>query len=236
MKLNISTYRISNRIFVLMVAFYFMSLFLISCQNVKSEATSQDILRVSDSDQIEVKNEIDSKETDSEIQLEKQSSNNSLETQNKQNVISLKDFPLSGLVREVFSGNQIEVMIDSHSQPIRVQYLGVKTNNDDGTGMNSSFGLNKFLCLDKTALIAAEDAYFDPSTNVYHAYVFVQGEFINQVLIANGFAFVDESNILISKLDQLVESQNEAMMRGLGMWEGFASGGGNVCGTLPCAK
>ena len=150
--------------------------------------------------------------------------------------VSLAEFPLKGLVKEVLSGNQVEVMIDSGERSIRVQYLGVRINADDESQMDSSLGLNKFLCLDKIVTISGEDTYFDVVTGSFYAYVYVQGEFINEILISNGFAFVDDSIQTISKMDQLIESQNDAMIRGLGMWEGFINGGKNICGTLPCAN
>lgn len=153
----------------------------------------------------------------------------------KHPMISAKEFPLEAEVVQVISGNEILVRPLGKDFEIKIQYLGVSVDSDQ-FGAESSKDFNGFITKNCTVNISEKDLFFDAKREIYGAYVFCDGEFINKVILSAGFGQFGEFDSVISRKSELLSAQEDAMKRGLGLWEGFIKGNQNTCGTLPCAK
>lgn len=154
---------------------------------------------------------------------------------NKTPALDVSMFPLEAVVMNVINGKQVTVEINGLEQEFVVSYLGVVIPEGEDDQMNSASDLNEYLTLGKKVTLSEVDLYIDQGQQI-HAYVFCDGEFINQILIANGFALFSEGEINVSKRLDLMRSQEEAQARGMGLWDGFRSPQQSSCGTLPCFK
>tara|TARA_A100001037_G_scaffold289673_1_gene301668 strand:+ start:8064 stop:8726 length:663 start_codon:yes stop_codon:yes gene_type:complete len=153
----------------------------------------------------------------------------------KEPALDISDFPKDALVVDVISGNKVTVEITGTKQRHIVSYLGVNIPDGMIDKERSAFDLNKYLTLGKIVTVSDVDLYIDGNDQI-HAYVFCDGEFINQVLIANGFALFGDEELSESRQSDLLNAQEEARARGMGLWEGFQNARQSGCGTLPCFK
>ncbi len=130
----------------------------------------------------------------------------------------------SASVISVIDGDTIDVLIEGGSEPVRVRYIGIDTPEPYTTsvpecGSESASKRNTQLVASTTILLVSGLQTYD-TYNRLLAYVYVGNLFINEVLVAEGWADIMMIPPNTKYQDSFTELRNTARRHGWGMWQG----------------
>lgn len=118
-------------------------------------------------------------------------------------------------VVEIIDGDTIQVEIDGAVQPVR--YIGIDTAEQGSDFYEEAFNRNRELVFGKDVVLVKDKSETDSFDRLLR-YVFVEGQFVNEVLVKEGYAAAKEYPPDTACNQALVEAQTEASTRGSGIW------------------
>ena len=128
----------------------------------------------------------------------------------------------TALVTKVIDGDTIDIIVDGTTEPIRVRYIGVDTpepysKGQPECGSHEATGRNTELVDGKIVTIVPG---IDPSDTYGRllAYVYVGDQFVNQALVAEGYASVMMFKPNTQYKKDFTTLDNQARRDKLGIW------------------
>ena len=130
------------------------------------------------------------------------------------------DEPISAEVLSVTDGDTIKVRIDGRTETVR--YIGIDTPEPYRDGEPACYSKqaterNQMLVEGKVVQLVADAEDRDRFDRLLR-YVYVDGELVNETLIAEGFATTLTIKPNTSKADQFANAEENAQAAGLGLW------------------
>jgi len=128
----------------------------------------------------------------------------------------------TGQVVQVIDGDTIDVLFDQGSSTVRVRYIGINTPEPYAT-KNPECGSSEASVRNRE-LVEAQTVTIVPGTEPYDsygrllAYVYVGEKFINEILVAEGFAEIMMIPPNTEYNKQFTALQNEAKTQQRGAW------------------
>ena len=120
-----------------------------------------------------------------------------------------------GIVTEIIDGDTIRVKIDGVEYPLR--YIGIDTPEATDPFGEESFNANKDLVLGKEVILFRDKSEVDRYSRLLR-YVFVDSIFVNQELVAKGFATAFDYYPDTSCSKEISSAQTEGKSMMLGIW------------------
>jgi micrococcal nuclease len=125
----------------------------------------------------------------------------------------------TGSVIEVIDGSTILVQLEGTN--VRVRYLGVEVPRDaviSGTpAQEQATRFNRFLVGARQVRLTADNPNTDGQGSLLR-YVYVDGELVNETLIANGYARVSGDTGPFALQTRLIQAEQQARDAGRGIW------------------
>lgn len=133
-------------------------------------------------------------------------------------VSALLPSPLLANCTRVVDGDTIVVIYES-SLELDLRYIGVNTPENDGNECfnDEATERNRELVSGKHILFQRDIRYKD-SWNRFLGYVYVDGLFVNEVLIVEGYGLADAHDPDVTYAGRLMRAECEARAAGRGLW------------------
>lgn len=118
-------------------------------------------------------------------------------------------------VVDIIDGDTITVEINGEPQPVR--YIGIDTAERGSEFYKEASDRNRSLVLGKDVLLVKDVSETDSFDRLLR-YVFVDGQFVNEVLVEEGYAAAKDYPPDTACSLMFAEAQAEASTRGTGIW------------------
>lgn len=140
--------------------------------------------------------------------------------------ISTASFSTStAIVTHIVDGDTIDVQIGTSTKSVRVRYIGINTpephGKDNSTAQCGSYeatAANRVLVDGKTVTLVTDRDPYDPYDRLL-AYVYVDGVFVNEELVVQGYATTLSIKPNTRYRSLFEQSRNEAKTKRLGNWQ-----------------